>query len=66
MELLLHRFFSKVCLDIEIRDSEGKRYEPRKWFTAPLAVIEETIRLLISGDIVNSYYDEKSKIILER
>lgn len=66
MELLLHRFFSKVCLDVELRGKSGKRHEPREWFIAPLAVIEETIRLLISGDIVNFYYDAKSKIILEK
>jgi hypothetical protein len=52
LELLLHRFFGKVCLEVDVFDRGGKRYTPREWFMAPLPVIEEAIELIISGGIV--------------
>lgn len=66
LELLLHRFFSKACLEVDVFDKKGKRYTPREWFVVPLAVIEEAIELVISGEIVGYRYDEKSKIIINR
>lgn len=60
-EQLIHRFFGKVCLNIDIFGNDGKRYTPREWFIAPLEVIEQTIELIISGEIVNYRYDEKNK-----
>lgn len=57
LEQLLHNFFGSSCLNIDIFDSNNKRYTPREWFIAPLDVIEEAIRLIISGGIVNYRYD---------
>lgn len=61
LEQLLHKFFGKVCLDIEIFDSEGKGYRPREWFVAPLEVIDEVVKLVVSGEIVNYRYDSKEE-----
>jgi len=58
-ENLLHRFFGKVCLNVDLYDSTGKRYTPREWFLAPLEIIERAIHLILSGDIVNYEYDEQ-------
>jgi hypothetical protein len=58
LELLLHNVFGKVCLNVDIFDLEGNRHTPREWFVAPLNVIEEAIKLIISGEIVNYKYDE--------
>jgi hypothetical protein len=66
LELLLHRFFGKVCLDADVFDRDGKRYTPREWFIAPLPVIEEAIELIISGKIVDYVYDDESKLIRVR
>ena len=51
-EKLIHRFFAKACLNLDIVDEAGKRFTPREWFVVPLPVIEKAIKLLISGDIV--------------
>lgn len=64
-EQLIHRFFSKVCLNIDIFGNDGKRYTPREWFIAPLEVIEQTIELIISGEIVNYRYDERDEILIK-
>ena len=66
LELLLHRFFGKVCLEVDVFDREGKRYTPREWFMAPLPVIEEAIELIISGKIIDYVYDDESKLIIEK
>jgi hypothetical protein len=64
-EQLLHRFFAKVCLDVDIHDDKGRRITPREWFIAPLNVIDEAIQLTLSGDIVNYEYDTKFLQILK-
>ncbi len=56
-EKLIHRFFGKACLNFDIIDDSGKRFTPREWFVVPLPIIEQAIKLLISGDIVNYRYD---------
>ena len=67
LEQLIHRFFTKSRLDLEIVGSDGKIYHPKEWFIAPLKVIEEAINLLINGRIVDFEYDEeKEEIVLRR
>lgn len=65
-ENLLHTFFGKACLDIEITDSVGKICKPREWFVASLKDIQMAIQLLISGEIVHYRFDELSQTIVER
>jgi len=66
LELLLHKFFGKVCLEVDVFDSAGKRHTPREWFIAPLPIIEETIELIISGEIINYEYDDNAMLIVQR
>jgi hypothetical protein len=63
-ELLIHRFFSEVCLNIDVHDHEGNRHTPREWFIAPYSVIEDAITYIINGEIVDYKYDpEKEQIV---
>lgn len=65
LELLLHKFFGKACLNIDIFGANGERFMPREWFVAPLDIIEQVIELIITGEIVNYRYDDKNeKLIL--
>lgn len=66
LEKLLHRFFAKACLDIELTSENGQRFNPREWFVVPLTSIEEAIQLILSMQIVNYEYDKsKGKICLK-
>nr|WP_315160417.1 GIY-YIG nuclease family protein [uncultured Flavobacterium sp.] len=58
LEQLLHNFFGKSCLDIDIFDEKKRRHTPREWFVAPIEIIEQAIELIISGEVVNYSYDE--------
>ena len=57
LEQLLHNFFGKACLNIDIFDNEGNRHTPREWFIAPLSIIEQAIHLILSGEILGYRYD---------
>jgi hypothetical protein len=64
LEALLHKFFGKARLDLELKDRFGSQVEPKEWFLVPLAVIEEAIEKLIDGTIENFRYDpEKARIV---
>jgi hypothetical protein len=64
LEALLHKFFGKARLDLELKDRFGSQVEPKEWFLVPFAVIEEAIEKLIDGTIENFRYDpEKAQII---
>jgi hypothetical protein len=60
-ENLIHKFFGSVKLDVDIYDAQGRRYMPREWFSVPYQVIQETISLIISGQIVHYRYDAQNE-----
>lgn len=62
-EHIMHTFFSEACLNLDVFGEDGKRYNPREWFILPLAVIEEAIAHIISGDILKFSYDSTYKNI---
>ena len=57
LEQLLHNFFGKSCLEIDIFDKKGVRHTPREWFIAPLNSIVQAIDLIQSGEIMKYRYD---------
>ncbi|TKK65420.1 GIY-YIG nuclease family protein [Ilyomonas limi] len=65
-EQLIHNFFGAVCLNVDVFDSTGKRYIPREWFVVPLPIIEEAIKLITSGEIINYRYDNLKDVIVSR
>ena len=66
LEQLLHNFFGKSCLNIDVFDENKKRHTPREWFIAPINVIKQAIELIISGEVIDYKYDEIKMIILIR
>lgn len=65
-EQLIHNFFGSACLSVDVFDGQGKRFTPREWFIAPLSVIEQTVHLIISGEVVKFKYDRDSEGIVVR
>jgi hypothetical protein len=66
LEQLLHNFFGKACLNIDIYDENKQRHSPQEWFIAPIEVIEQAIELIISGEVVNYIYDVGNKVIVNK
>lgn len=65
-ENLIHRFFSEVCLNVDITDKKGKRITPREWFVVPLPIIEKVLTLILNGKIIDYKYDSTSQKLLSR
>lgn len=65
LEQLLHNFFGNSCLNIDVFDKLGNRHTPREWFIAPLAIIEQVIHLIISGEIIQYKYDSINEEVIE-
>jgi len=65
LEKLIHRFFEPAKLDIEIDDRFGKPFKPREWFLVPLSVIEEAMKRLQDGTIVDHVYDSSEARIVK-
>lgn len=64
LEALLHKFFGKARLDLELKDRFGSQVEPREWFLVPLGVIEEAMQKLMEGTISDYQYDpQKASIV---
>lgn len=66
LEQLLHNFFGKSCLNLDIFDEKKRRHTPREWFVAPIEVIEQAIELIISGEVVNYSYDAENRVIVSK
>lgn len=66
LEQLLHNFFGKACLNIDIYDEKKQRHSPQEWFIAPITIIEQAIELIISGEVVNYKYDAENHLIINR
>lgn len=61
LEYLLHRVFASVRLDITQIDRQGKNYDPSEWFVVPLNVINQAIGMIMSGEIVDYFYDAQQE-----
>jgi hypothetical protein len=66
LEGLLHTFFAKACLNLDVFDGSGKRYTPREWFVVPFHVIETAVELLVSGEILKYRYDHEGEQIVPK
>jgi hypothetical protein len=63
-EQLLHNFFGASCLNIDVFDERGRRHMPQEWFIAPLGVIDKTIEMIITGEIIHYKYDKELELII--
>jgi hypothetical protein len=57
LELLFHRLFGAVQIDVTIEDRFGNPVKPREWFLVPLQVIDEAVQRIRDGSITNVTYD---------
>lgn len=64
LEKLIHRFFERAQLDVQIKDRFGQPVVPREWFLVPLFVIDELVEKIKDGTIGDYEYDvQKAKIL---
>jgi len=65
LENLFHRLFSAAQLDLVIHDRFGNPVKPKEWFLVPLQVIDEAVRSIRDGSIINLRYDTKTASLIQ-
>lgn len=60
LENIFHRLFGAAQLDLTIEDRFGHPVKPREWFLVPLHVIDEAVRRIRDGAIIDVVYDPKT------
>jgi hypothetical protein len=60
LENLFHRLFAPAQLDLVINDRFGHPVKPKEWFLVPLQVIDEAVKRIRDGSIIDFSYDPKS------
>lgn len=62
-EDLLHKFLGGCQISIDVFDNNGSRHTPREWFQVPYEIIEQAVKLIITGEVVNYKYDRETQSI---
>ena len=63
IEKIIQSFFSKRKMNIEILDKNKKKARPDEWFSVPIDIIHQAIKLLRENNLYGHRYDEVSKKI---
>ena len=66
LETAIHAFFGAVNVAFEITDKSGNVHYPREWFTAPLDVIAEAIKLIVAKEADQYRYDPAVEQIVKK
>lgn len=65
LEIFLHNFFEKAQVKIKVNANHQAQIAS-EWFNVPLDTLEQTVPLLINGDIRNWRYDHVSGKLVRR
>jgi hypothetical protein len=66
LEGIFHRLFGAAQIDLTIVDRFGNPVKPREWFLVPLNVIDEAVKRIQDGSIVNMVYDPMSAELISK
>ena len=66
IENIIQSFFAYKRLDIEIADKEGYLAKPQEWFSVPLNLIHEAIKLLSENKLKDHIFDNINNKIIPR
>jgi hypothetical protein len=64
LENLLHRVLAAARLEVTIEDRFGHPVQPKEWYLAPLAVIDEVVDRIKDGTIADYTYEPKAAALL--
>ncbi len=64
-ENLIHKLFDHVKLNIEVIDKNGKKVVPKEWYSVPLDVIDDALKMIQTGEIIEYMYDDNGKKLIK-
>jgi hypothetical protein len=50
-------------ISIEVFDNNGSKHTPREWFQVPYEIIEQAVKLIVTGEVINYIYDRNTMTI---
>jgi hypothetical protein len=66
-ENLIHKLFDHVNFKVEITDMNGRKAIPKEWYSVPYEVIDEALKMIQTGKIIDYVYDSQiMKLIKKR
>jgi hypothetical protein len=66
VEGLLHKIFADAQFDMALPPRYGKPVRPQEWFLVPLPVIDQAVRGIIDGTILDKVYDRATGKLVTR
>ncbi|RDD99719.1 GIY-YIG nuclease family protein [Paracoccus pantotrophus] len=65
-EMMIHRIFGSVRLNIRVQDRFGRLVAPEEWFLVPFFVIDQAIEKIKDGTITQYIYDPQRAELVNR
>ena len=66
IENIVQNFFASRRLDIEIADKDGYLTKPKEWFSVPLELIHQSIKLLSENKLKDHIYSAQEEKIIKK
>jgi hypothetical protein len=66
VEGLLHKIFANAQFDMALPPRFGKPVHPQEWFLVPLPVIDQAVRGILDGTILDKVYDRATGKLVSR
>lgn len=66
LETAIHDFFGDANIAFEVKDRQGNTHYPREWFSVPLDIIEEAVKLIVAKEAEQYKYDPHIGKIVKR
>ena len=66
IENIVQNFFASRRLDIEIADKDGYLTKPKEWFSVPLELIHQSIKLLSENKLKDHIYNAQEEKIIKK
>lgn len=66
LESAIHDFFVDANIAFEVRDRRGNTHYPREWFSVPLGIVEEAVKLIVAQEGEHYKYDPHIGKIIKR
>lgn len=65
-EYLIHKLFDHVKLGVELTDKNGSKAIPKEWYSVPIDVIDDALKMIQTGKIVGYVYDAENLKLIKR
>lgn len=63
---MIHRFFATCQVNLDVVDKDRYIGHPHEWYSVPISVIQQAVKLIENGRIVDYRYDKERQRIFPK